>query len=1245
MKTVLNPPSSLDFFNIILIEDNPDDADLVEDFLFDRKATQPISLTKFEQLSQGILALNQKKFDLIILDLSLPDSCGLNTLSRVTEYSQRIPLVVLTANADEEVALKAIQMGAQDYLIKGRFDRSLFNRALHYAVARKKSQITEWQSQANTLTDLVELKQVTLALQKSQERLQFAVEGSNLGLWDWNIVTGETYFDARWKKILGYEEHEIENCYQSWETLVHPEDLSRVLVALNACLQGEASLYKTEYRMRSKEGSWIWILDLGKVCERDNIGNPLRMTGTHQNISEKKLAEAELLQFRFVVESTSDAVGISDINGRHFYQNQAFTELYEYPTAADFDAAGGPISVFTNTEVAIDLLSTIQAGHCWIGEVEQVSRTGRKFSVLLRANPLRDKQAEIVGFAAIITDISNRKKTEEALKQAFLEAEQSKNLLRTIIDTTPDLIFAKDCSFRYILVNQNFAHILGKSSTEILGLDDLELGVPPEKIFGNPTNGIPGIRETDQAVLNGHITHNTYDDLILADGTVHIFDTKKLPLRNERGEIVAILGVAHEITEIKSKEEALQKSQSQLKEAQRIAHIGNWDFDVNTGEIQWSDELYQVWGRDPGHTPTFEEVIQQIYLEDRLMFLEAVEKAMTDGIPYEFDHRIYRLNGEIRYINAKGEAVKNEAGQVIKLFGTSMDITDRKQVEIALREREQFLRTIYEGIEAAVFILDVRENGEFCYAGLNGIHEQISGITAAQIEGKTPQELLGDEAAKPVLERYQACVTTGKKLAYEERVMFGEQETWWITNLTPIKDQHNRVSRIIGTSFNITQRKAAEVALVQVKAAVESASDAIAIADLNGRVLYHNPAFIHRYGYTPEDLNNSEGPMIMYGSVEVATEVFQTILQGNSWSGEVELKTREGEIVPNNWLRANCIYNEAGEALGLIGVHTDITERKIIEGALRESEARERAKSAELEALLHKLKSTQTQLVQQEKMAGLGQLVAGVAHEINNPTSFIYGNINFAKQYTQNLLEIIDLYQKYYPEPAQEITETLAAFEIEFLKEDLTKLLISMQEGASRITEIVQSLRNFSRLDEAEKKEADIHAGLDSTLMILQHRLKEQPHRKAIQVIKEFGALPLVECYPGQLNQVFMNLLSNALDALEENCKKIPNFIPKIWIQTEVRRREKSQGKSGRSSETKQSVLIRILDNGPGIPLEIQERIFNPFFTTKPVGAGTGLGLSISYQIIVERHQGKLKFNSQPNQGTEFIIEIPLNAK
>ncbi len=311
-------------------------------------------------------------------------------------------------------------------------------------------------------------------------------------------------------------------------------------------------------------------------------------------------------------------------------------------------------------------------------------------------------------------------------------------------------------------------------------------------------------------------------------------------------------------------------------------------------------------------------------------------------------------------------------------------------------------------------------------------------------------------------------------------------------------------------------------------------------------------------------------------------------------------------------------------------------------------------KNIDLRQTLKKLKDTQLRLIQGEKMSALGQLVAGIAHEINNPVNFIHGNLTYLQQHTQDLMSLLSAYQAHYPDPPPSLQNDLEDIELDFLREDLAKILKSMKMGSDRIRDLVLSLRNFSRLDEADFKTVNIHEGIDSALLILQHRLKANSNMSVIQVVKNYGQLPEVECYPSQLNQVFLNIISNAIDSLESHSMNhsLESHSAKDVLKESDQQQDFSVcelNPSQISISTKllpnNQVEIKISDNGLGIPELVQKRIFDPFFTTKEIGKGTGLGMSISYQIITERHQGSLVCESQLGEGASFIIRIPLQQK
>lgn len=343
-------------------------------------------------------------------------------------------------------------------------------------------------------------------------------------------------------------------------------------------------------------------------------------------------------------------------------------------------------------------------------------------------------------------------------------------------------------------------------------------------------------------------------------------------------------------------------------------------------------------------------------------------------------------------------------------------------------------------------------------------------------------------------------------------------------------------------------------------------------------------------------------------------------------SGNLNQQVKESNIQEINTL-ANSFNHMAGQLRESFAA---------LEKSNEELENRVEERTVELKNTLQELQRSQAQVIQSEKMSSLGQLVAGVAHEINNPVNFIHGNLNYVQEYTEDLLELLQVYQQHVSHPPVEIQMVVNDIELEFLQDDLPKILASMKLGTDRIRQIVLSLRNFSRMDEAEYKAVDIHEGIDSTLLILQHRLKSKSERPEIEVIKDYSTLPLVECFAGQLNQVLMNILVNSIDAIEENNAKrtyqeVKDNPGRITIRTAV-------------IDTTW-VEVAIADNGSGIPKAVQQRIFDPFFTTKPLGKGTGMGMSISYQIITEKHGGKLECFSSPGEGTEFMIRIPLRQQ
>ncbi len=615
---------------------------------------------------------------------------------------------------------------------------------------------------------------------------------------------------------------------------------------------------------------------------------------------------------------------------------------------------------------------------------------------------------------------------------------------------------------------------------------------------------------------------------------------------------------------------------------------------------------------------------------------EIIDKQIIQrGYSDTFKKEYIRKDGTVFPIELTVYCRKNESGVAELTWAVVRDISDRQQIEEALKKSERKYRNLVETSQDMIWSVDTQGHFTFVNQAVKQIYgyEPEDMIGCPFIDFVLPEQIDKDTAV------FQRLIQ-GESIRQYETIHLAKNHKpiYFLFNAIPLLDEQGKIVGTTGTASDITDRKLAQAEIIRSKDLLESvfneSPDAIFLVnpetglttDCNRRAveLFENSS--------KEQLLNIEGHTLQKEAFtpEQLESIFEQVERYGFWSQELQYVTKKGKGFWGN-IAAKPIP-VAGQKMNLVRI-TDISDRKQAEESLRQSETREREKAQQLELAMEELKLTQTQLIQTEKMSSLGRMIAGVAHEINNPVSFIWGNLTPARQYFQDLLQLVELYQQTYPNPTREIQNLTESIGLDFLVEDWSKLMDSMQVGTERIYQIVLSLKSFSRQNESELKPVDIHEGIDNTLLILQHRLKAVGDRPAIQVIKDYGQLPKVTCYASQLNQVFMNLLSNAIDALET--KISPRLIT---IRTSIQ-----NSKFKIHNKIPQFLVIRIADNGSGIDKDVQQKIFDPFFTTKPVGSGTGLGLSISYQIVVEKHKGQISCISAPGQGTEFIVEIPLN--
>jgi len=864
---------------------------------------------------------------------------------------------------------------------------------------------------------------------------------------------------------------------------------------------------------------------------------------------------------------------------------------------------------------------------------ENITKTGETIIGKWHNVPLVNQAGEVVSILSMVHDITEQIRIEKERQQ--VEAERDR-----LFQISVDVMAIASLDGYFIRINPAFSKVLGYSEADILNRPFLDL-VHPDDIKSTLA---------EMAVLKAGKDSLAFENRYRCKDGSYRWLAWASRIGIDDGLVFA---TARDITEQKQME-AEQKAAEAEIQAQALqlkainasvpGMIYQYTTDLRTGEGRFTYV-------SPGVVSLCELDIETVLNDpikvwamvhpDDIQAVVAKSINVNQNCLSWFDEfRIITPSGKLKWIRGQAEPAASADGFVIH-NGVMLDITELKQAEATLRQSEQNLRTIFNGVYDALFIHDMDGN----ILDVNERTLQMYGLTYDQAISYTIADYLQPDSLPDQLPEIWQRVSTGESVQFEWKGRRPSDDVYFdaevILQHLVLGDQ----KVVLAAVRDITERKQADQTLQQSRdqldAIINHIPAAIYLKDLQGRYLLINQTCLdlfnaqreHFVGQTDHDLF----------AKEMADELRKTDLDTLAAKTPIE---REEVILTKSGLRTFTaikfpLLNPEGNPCGLCGISIDVTEREQARLALEKSEAYSReqaelamAKSKELEAALAKLTRTQAQLVQNEKMSSLGQLMAGIAHEINNPVNFIHGNINHVSTYAEDLIDLVNLYQQTYPQPKPDIVSRIEDIDLEFLNEDLPKLLDSMKLGTSRIREIVRSLRIFSRLDEAEVKAVDIHEGIDSTLMILQSRLKAKPDRPEILVIKNYGILPLVECYAGQLNQVFMNILANAIDALEErdqqsSLEAIKQVPSQITITTEL--------------DQENWVAIRIADNGLGIPDEIGRRLFDPFFTTKPVGKGTGMGLSISYQIITEKHQGTLTYTSAIDCGTEFLIRIPLH--
>ena len=633
-----------------------------------------------------------------------------------------------------------------------------------------------------------------------------------------------------------------------------------------------------------------------------------------------------------------------------------------------------------------------------------------------------------------------------------------------------------------------------------------------------------------------------------------------------------------------------------------------------------SQGVQELYGVEPQQVQQNAELLFNFtHSEDLPKLQQTITKSAQTLQRWLCEWRVILPCGEQKWLKGTSQPEKQSDGAIV-WSGAITDITQQKQAEADLMKSEAQFRRLVEHANDLIWASELDSTLTY----LSPAFETMFGYPVSDWLHQSFCPLVHSDDLPHLMTFINQVIETGEcatGIEFRHPTKSGEWH-WVMSNVWPVKDDEDNVIGLQGILRDITERKQSEAMLQQQQSQIKSILDNIPhiawLKDQEGHFIAVNQPFAEACGVScPEIVGLTDNQL---WPVELAqayrTDDLKVMQSRQRQQIEENMVNSTGET---RWIETykTPIFDDKNQVMGTAGIAQDVTERKNLEIKLT-------LQTRALKKALKRLKTTQSKVIQAEKMSSLGEMVGGIAHEINNPVNFISANIIHAEGYIKDLLELIHLYQQQYPEPVKDIQALTEDIELDYIEEDLKKILQSMNVGTKRIQDIVLSLRNFSRLDEAELKEVDLHQGIDNTLLVLNNRL-QKIQGNPIEVIKEYGQLPQVTCYPGQLNQVFMNLIENAIDALDKRTEEKLIRIKTAIVDSDW-------------------VAIYISDNGMGIPDKIKGKIFDPFFTTKPVGQGTGLGLSSSYQIVTEVHGGTIQCNSILGEGTEFMIKIPTYA-
>ncbi|WP_293249038.1 MULTISPECIES: PAS domain S-box protein [unclassified Microcoleus] len=965
-------------------------------------------------------------------------------------------------------------------------------------------------------------------------------------------------------------------------------------------------------------------------------------------------------KYQSMFENAVSGIFQTTHDGRYISANPALARIYGYNSVAELMDSLTDISdqLYVNPDRRNDFISALQEqGIVSDFESQIYRRDGTVIWIAENARAVRNPSDQLLYYEGFVEDITQRKNAESRLRE-------SEERLRMVIEGVKDYaIFMLDTKGYVASWNSGAKRILGYEASEIVGKksecfytpEDIAIGLPQEKLV---TATAAGRYQSEGWRFRQNGSRFWAKIIVTA-------------LWDESGELQGFSQVMQDITQQKrAGEERMQLIASLQASEKKFRTLYESTTDAvmlldKEGFLDCNPATLKLFGCSTEsefcgkHPSEFSPPLQPDGQDSMSLSLERINRALETG-NCRFDWRHCRLDGS--EFPAEVLLTSMDIGGKMGLQAVVRDITYRVQAEVALKQANEVLECRVKErtsqLEDAIKQLSLSEEKfskafrsspdpmtitTFAEGRFIEANDSFLSITGYSLEEMTRNTVAGlniwvrpqDRLDFRQLLQAQGVV---RNQECEFRVKSGSVVVCLVSaELINLEGE----LCVLVVMTDITDRKHAEEALRESQRALSTLmSNLPGMAyrfrnDADRSMEFVSEGCYQLSGYSPEEfigtrqislseLTHPDDREIFCNAVEIALQ------ENRPYQLNYRITSKNGEL-KWVWEQGLGVYSDSGELIALEGLITDISEQKRSEEALLRSQTELTQQKLQLENTLHELQQTQAVLIHTEKMSTLGQMVAGVAHEINNPVSSVCGNLVHIGHYTEDLLNLIDMYQEHCPQPPAPIQDKIEDIELDFLLEDLPKAISSMQIGADRIREIVRSLRNFSRKDDSQMTKVNLHEGIEGTLLILQSRLRARGSYPEIAVIKEYGNLPLVECYSGKINQVFMNLIGNAIDAIEEynagrSVAEAKANRSKIKIKTEVQN---------------SNAVIRISDNGPGMPEEVCQQLFEAFFTTKPAGKGTGLGLSISYKVL-QQHGGTLSCVSAPGQGAEFIIEMPI---